>query len=226
MRFVSDAQARLLLPPVELFALCVEAMQEKTFLQGVAVAAVGEHRPSIKAGFLADGTHGARLRPHSEGAYWTLVFDRDDRLRGCVEAVYLSYFRTAAQLLAWPQAMGHQSVLVCGTGRLGSACVELASLVLPGAAVHHWSPSGRPPRGESKPWYVGDALPEAVITATSSMSALEIPLWEAKYIGVGGGRVEIGPDLGDGPVVHFVEGGGGLDVLLAAAVLNRNEGEV
>ncbi|MFI9385972.1 hypothetical protein [Kutzneria sp. NPDC052558] len=191
-----------------------------------AVGVCGDRRPSIKAGFLADGTHGTRVRPHSEGSYWTLVFDRHDQLRGCVEAVYLSYSRAASVLLDWPSRNGIDSLLVCGTGRLGSACVALANAVLPEVPVHYWSPRGRPPRdGLATPWQPGDRMPSAVLTATPSTTPLPLPLNGVRYVGVGGGVREIDSAEAADAVVRTAGGGGGLDVLLAAAVLDVLEGE-
>ncbi|AHH94703.1 hypothetical protein [Kutzneria albida] len=225
MRFVADPEARRALPPRRLFDLCTQALRDNTFREVTAVAELGSRRPSIKAGFLADGTHGTRVRPHSEGAYWTLVFDREDQLRGCVQAVYLSYFRAASVLLDWPHRAGARSLLVCGTGRLGSACAQLARTVLRGTSVHYWSPSGRPPAGvRARRWRPGDQLPDAVITATPATTPVPLSLKGTGYVGVGGGLREI--DTGElaGSVVRVAGGGGGLDVLLAATVLDAVEG--
>lgn len=118
-------------------------VQQKIFSGLNVEETLAEINLATKGGYIAGLGYGVRIRTGGEGHYTTVVWDSRGRFLGVLEASALTYLRTAALLLTLPfQAhMRVRRVLVMGTGKLGTACIELLCHLYPQAVIAIWSRS-------------------------------------------------------------------------------------
>lgn len=202
MLYMPDREVRRLLSLEQLISSVIDLLvQQKTFSGLNAEETIGGINLATKGGCITNLGYGVRIRTGGEGQYTTVAWDAAGKFVGALDASSLTYLRTAALLLALPfqTQMTVRRALVMGTGKLGTACIELLCHLYPQASIYIWS---RSQYVFPSPW-LRQAFPEQVqwwkpvsqqqetfdilLTCTRSQDPLaDLMDVSAHYAGIGG----------------------------------------
>src|SRR5579875_3238678 len=202
MVYLPDEIVRRLLSLQAFMPAVIDLLMQQNLCSGlVAEETLGQVNLAIKGGYVADIGYGIRIRTQGEGHYTTVVWDAKGKFVGTLDASSLTYLRTAALLLALPfqTQMNVRQVLVMGTGKLGTACIELLCHLYPQAAIAIWSRSQHvfpspwliQAFSEQVQWWEPTSRQEEVFDIVLTCTRASNPLPKllhvsASYVGVGG----------------------------------------